>query len=1158
MSRRNRKKKITLDRATPVSMPGGALMYVPQGYAQSTYGQTFYGSQTKNTPTGQVALFSPGQPLLPQSGINPGGLPVQWKFAPASNSFPVDRTSQNPEVPSFQQLRSLAKLYNGITLCERAWLDLVPRMKLKIELKPEYIAAGADPKDYQAEISYFMSWFESPDKQHDLHSWIRMALREQTQIDELYIYKRKKRGGGLYAMELVAGDQIKPLLDDWGKIPQPPSYAYQQYPWGIPGAWFRSDELIHYQESPAADNPYGQSRIERIIMLVNQALRKQKKDLSHFTEGNIPQGMMLVPENATWTPDQIDAFEQAWNALLAGNATQQVRMRFTQPGMTYQPFEQYTLDPTFDKFILNIAVSSYGMSMQDVAFTEDIHKSSGDSQQNVLYRRTIDPLAVIYAGFITQAINTDFDPDLQGEMFQASFGGYEEAEDITALAGAYVSLVGSGIVGVTNAGKILNLPDDPNAPYIGRILVTQSGPIFLDDMASDKMRNAQMQSQLAGYQQAAQPQQAPAKPDAQGNGEEEQSKGKEQQGKTSSSADTNDDTEQQNEASTTSTTPTQPEEEDQPTPEDMQQEDEINQHLKSDSDEPFTTLERHVPGGHDHDQKTHGDHAHPAYGAKHDKTPGDKQAMQLAAAQLKVIQARAALKAASPDDKPAARAALKKAEANLHSVHQQIATQKKQAAQQAHTAKQAAAEKSKEQKAEVKEEKTDAKQHTAQEKAQAAKEKAGDKAKLQQEKAHAQAEKQKADVAKKTAEARAKAEAQKARLQKQAAAAQAKTARMAAQAGAKAQAAAAKAAKTQAKSARSTQQQQLKAAKQQQAAAKTLQSLTKTIGAKASLYNALSGRKISKTWTAADATDAQNIATDLHSLMEAVNSHENEGDANALLNHLTASIDKLAASKGITSARAGVLSKLTSRAQQQMSRMVGIDEDDEEIMASFDEVWTDFEEDDADYDEEAWFDDGEDEDTGADVEEPRYTIGELLQLLTQQRQTQTPDQAHGADIARSEEGAMAPTAVASPPTTSDRERYLDLKRWQKRAVEDVERQRAYRGFTTLYIAAREHQCISEALERCATPDDVRELFRVAQDGVILHWQDGNREAIQRIEALKVSGVTRVTWRAHQGCCEECAANEGQTCVIGEQRFPTGAWIVPQHVNCVCTMQESKI
>lgn len=490
MSRRVRKKKTALNRATPMSLPGsGGLIYVPPGALQSTQGQVFYGSSAKNIATGQSALFSPGIPLQPQKNVNPGGYPVQWRFPVAVNTFTPDRALNDPERPSFQQLRSLAKLYEGVTLCERTWLDLVPRMQLKISLKPEYVAAGADDKDYQEEISYFYKWFESPDKMHDQHSWIRLCLREQTQIDELYIYKRKKRGGGLFSLEVIAGDQFKPLLDDWGKIPQPPNFAFQQYPWGLPGEWFTTDDLIHYQESPAADNPFGESRVERVIMRINQALRKEKKDLSHFTEGNIPQGMMKVPADATWTPDQIDAFEQAWNALLAGNASQQVRMRFTQPGMEYQPFEQYALDTSFDMYIFKICCGAYGVSPGDVAFTEDIHKSSGDSQQNMLYRRTIDPLARVYASFFTQCMNNDFDPDLHGDMFEASFVGFEEQEDTAALAGAYSTLTNSGILGISNAGKLLKLPEDPNAPYIGRVILSKTGPIFLDEIASGKMPN---------------------------------------------------------------------------------------------------------------------------------------------------------------------------------------------------------------------------------------------------------------------------------------------------------------------------------------------------------------------------------------------------------------------------------------------------------------------------------------------------------------------------------------------------------------------------------------------------------------------------------------------------------------------------------------------
>jgi 2'-5' RNA ligase len=498
------KKKATLDRAIPMVLPGsGGLIYVPPGALQSTQGQVFYGGSTKNVATGQSALFSPGIPLPQQKNVNPGGYPVQWRFPVAVNTFPPDRTLSDPERPSFQQLRNLAKLYDGVTLCERTWFDLVPRMQLKIALKQAYTEQGAEEKDYRKEISYFLDWFASPDKQHDLHSWIRMALREQTQIDELYIYKRKKRGGGLFSLELVAGDQMKPLLDAWGKIPQPPAYAYQQYPWGIPGAWFRADELLHYQESPAADNPYGMSRVERVIMRVNQALRKQKKDLSHFTEGNIPQGIMKVPENAQWTPDQIDAFEQAWNALLSGSATQQVRMRFTQPGMEYQAFEQYQLDPMFDKFILNVAVSAYGLSMQDLAFTEDIHKSSGDSQQNVTYRRTIDPLARVYAGFLTQIMNNDFPPEMHGDMFEASFTGFEEQEDLQSEVAAYSEAIQNATISPANAAKKLGFPDIPET---GPLFITKGGIVPLANFEVGSVaRKAQDAAQLAGLQLAGNP-----------------------------------------------------------------------------------------------------------------------------------------------------------------------------------------------------------------------------------------------------------------------------------------------------------------------------------------------------------------------------------------------------------------------------------------------------------------------------------------------------------------------------------------------------------------------------------------------------------------------------------------------------------------------------
>jgi len=137
--KKKRLQKQPINRATytayPPGTPGGGMMYVPAGQQQGTLGQTFYGSYA-NIPVGTEPLFSPGMPLPTLPNVNPQGWPTQFKFPVAYNTFPVDRTMGNPDIPSFQQLRTLAKLYNGITLCERAWFDMVPKMKMNITLKP--------------------------------------------------------------------------------------------------------------------------------------------------------------------------------------------------------------------------------------------------------------------------------------------------------------------------------------------------------------------------------------------------------------------------------------------------------------------------------------------------------------------------------------------------------------------------------------------------------------------------------------------------------------------------------------------------------------------------------------------------------------------------------------------------------------------------------------------------------------------------------------------------------------------------------------------------------------------------------------------------------------------------------------------------------------
>ncbi len=130
------------------------------------------------------------------------------------------------------------------------------------------------------------------------------------------------------------GNTIKPLLDGAGRTPAPPAAAYQQFLYGAPAGWYSCDEMDYIRETSRTESPYGISRIERIILRMNQALRKQSFDLARFTDGATPLGLIQPPDGLSWTPEQLESFERAFNGLLAGSDRMRVRARALPPGAT--------------------------------------------------------------------------------------------------------------------------------------------------------------------------------------------------------------------------------------------------------------------------------------------------------------------------------------------------------------------------------------------------------------------------------------------------------------------------------------------------------------------------------------------------------------------------------------------------------------------------------------------------------------------------------------------------------------------------------------------------------------------------------------------------------------------------------------------------------
>lgn len=441
-------------------------------------------------------MFAPGIPLQPVQGVTPPEGPRQYGYTPGFNL----NGPRAEEVISFQTMTALADNYDGIGLAEQRYNEIIDLLEPKIGLRKELQAEGDDEKKYANELAAISDWFESPDKEYDLKDWMKRAVRDRLRYDAVAIFPHLQRDGGLYSLELLDGTSIKPLLNDRGMRPLPPDPAYSQYLYGVPVAWLSSDQLIYMKENPRNQSVYGRSRVEKIIMRVEQALRKQSHDLAHYTDGNVPAGMVELPVDQTqWTATDIADYEKMWNSLLSGNDKTRSRIKVTMPGTKYTPFQQLIIETEFDRFLLNTTAAMYSLTMAGLGFTETVNKSSGDGQENVEARRAIRPIAIHFARLFTLIIRKYFD-----RRFTFNWAGFEEAEDFTAQATGFGILIDKGVVSPSTVAKIMKLPVEVEVPPF--IVVQGQGIVTMEEiaqMATPEALAAKKDAAMNGLKQAA-------------------------------------------------------------------------------------------------------------------------------------------------------------------------------------------------------------------------------------------------------------------------------------------------------------------------------------------------------------------------------------------------------------------------------------------------------------------------------------------------------------------------------------------------------------------------------------------------------------------------------------------------------------------------------
>lgn len=312
------------------------------------------------------------RPVAPQAE----GRQFDYPFAFNTNVRP-----RQGESVTFEQLRNLADGYDLMRLIIETRKDQI--LSQPWTIKPKDAKAKRTPACDEVE-----AFLQSPDKEHTWNVWLRMLLEDLFVLDAPTIYPRKTRGGELYALEPVDGATIKRVLDQSGRTPLPPDPAYQQVLKGMPAVNYTREELIYAPRNPRTNRVYGYSPVEQVMTTVNIALRRQLHQMQFYTEGNIPEAMIGVPE--TWQPAQIQQFQEWWDAVLEGNTAKRRKAIFVPGGMDPTFTKEGVIADKQDEWFARVVC--FAFSISPTPFVQQVNRATAESSAETAKEEGLAPL----------------------------------------------------------------------------------------------------------------------------------------------------------------------------------------------------------------------------------------------------------------------------------------------------------------------------------------------------------------------------------------------------------------------------------------------------------------------------------------------------------------------------------------------------------------------------------------------------------------------------------------------------------------------------------------------------------------------------------------------------------------------------------------------
>ena len=419
--------------------------------------------------------FAPGRPLDP---FMPGsGGARTFNYPMGANIQIVPRNGRI----SFKTLQVISETYDVAKICIRHLINDVRSLDYRWEALPK------TQEDVSADIALAEQFFASPDKRQPFRAWLAEWLQDILRYDAGCLYVRRCEDGSPFSLEVVDGTTMNVLIDYYGRRPgnehdneHPAGLleggdvpAYSQIIEGLPWKWFNSDEIIYQPWNPLPNSQYGESPLEAALLPANTDIRWQQMLLEYFTAGTFPAGWLNAPQDMS-DPAQLAIFQENFDAIMMGDQSKINQIRWLPHGTTFTPAkpDATKFDPQFPLYLMRRTAAAFGVQPQDLGFTEDVNRSTGEVQENIQNRVGLRPLL----SHVEDLLNLFVQEHLKLRC-QIRFDDGREVEDRLATAQAEGVYMDHGVISPDEVRGKLGMPVDRTKPFGRYVNNSRVGPI---------------------------------------------------------------------------------------------------------------------------------------------------------------------------------------------------------------------------------------------------------------------------------------------------------------------------------------------------------------------------------------------------------------------------------------------------------------------------------------------------------------------------------------------------------------------------------------------------------------------------------------------------------------------------------------------------------